>query len=108
MAGWNFGLKECGRWDILAAMGRIDKHFDKVSRKQTLNTAISWIACFSFLCCIGIFQIIKYAKDIDPFYLYAGICNVTIGTFSVWTGSQILHAVVRRLVAEARKESGTD
>jgi hypothetical protein len=89
-------------------MGRISKHFDKVGKKQTLNSAIIWIACVSFLFCIGIFQIIKYVTDHDSFYLYAGICNVTIGAFSVWTGSQILHAVVRRLVAEARTESRSD
>ena len=86
-------------------MGRISRHFDNlVIRQWTLNFAIIWIACFSFTCSVGIFQIIKYAKTDDSGGLILGICSVTIGAFCIWTGSQILHSVVRRLVAEARQK----
>jgi hypothetical protein len=98
----NLATPRRGFGAILAAMERISQHFDWIGRKHTLNSAIMWIAVFSFLCCAGVFQIVKFVKDHDPFYLYAGICNMTIGLFSIWTGSQILHAVVRRLVTEAR------
>jgi uncharacterized membrane protein HdeD (DUF308 family) len=84
-------------------MRRISQYYDRVNKKQSLNSTLSQVVCFSFICCMGIFQIIKYFKNHDSFYVYAGIWDITIGVFGIWSGSQMLHAVVRRLLAEAQK-----
>jgi len=83
-------------------MGRVSRRYDRVCKKQTLNSPIWLIVSFTLLWSVGPFQIIKFFKDHDSFYLYAGICNMTMGTFGIWNGYQMLRAVVRRLVAEAR------
>ena len=82
-------------------MGRISQHYQQIS-KNTLNSAIWLIVAFTFLFSVGPFQIIKFFKDHDSFYLYAGICNMTMGALGIWIGYQTIRAVVRRLMAEAR------
>ena len=53
-------------------------------------------------------MIIKYYANGDHAGLFLGLAFSLLAIFNTLTGTLILHAVVRRLVAEARKESGTE
>jgi len=48
---------------IIAAMERLDRHFDRVGRKQTLNSAVIWVVSSSILIAFGVVMIIKYWAD---------------------------------------------
>jgi hypothetical protein len=85
-------------------MGRISRHFDKISGKQTLNSAILWIALWSICIGLGIGMILKYVKNGDNGGLLVGIMFAVMSLFNTLTGMQIAHAVVRRLLAQAQQK----
>jgi hypothetical protein len=86
----------------IAAMGRINSHFDKVSRKQTVSSAILWIALWSICIGLGVGMILKYTRNDDHGGLFLGIIFTALSLFNALTGAHVAHAVIRRLVAEAR------
>ncbi|HWG21406.1 MAG TPA: hypothetical protein VG225_12820 [Terracidiphilus sp.] len=84
-------------------MSRLQAYYDKISRKYSLNRAIAVTVCFSFYCCIGLFQLLSYFKHHDSFYLFAGPVSLLLGFGGTFQGSQIIHAVVRRLITQAQQ-----
>jgi len=83
-------------------MERIDRHFDKIGRKKSLNFAIFWAAFGGLYLGTAICGIIKYTKSGDYFGADLGYINAVIGSLQIFIGIQMIRAVVRRLVAEAR------
>jgi len=81
-------------------MSRLATYYDKLARNYSLNWAIALSLVFAFYTCIGIFQFLKYFHDHDTFYMFAGPFNTLIGAAGTFNGIQVIHAVVRRLVAE--------
>ena len=84
-------------------MKRLEAYYDRLARKYSLNWAIVMIALYAFYSCLGLFVFFKYFQQHDGFYLFVGPLNLVIGIFGVFQGAGIMHAVVRRLMAESRQ-----
>jgi hypothetical protein len=76
------------------------EYFERLARKRSLNSAIIQTIVSTLYGSTGIFQIIKYGQHQDPFYLWVGPFNLVLGSFLVFRGVQLIHSVVRRMVAE--------
>ena len=91
---------------IIAAMERIRKHFDKVSRKQTLYSAIFYTVFSTYFLCWEVFyQIWKEARTGSHIWLYLDIFVSVLALLGIPASILMIHAVVRRLIAEARNLS---
>jgi hypothetical protein len=86
-------------------MAYLQRYYNRRARTLSLNGATFVTALFAFYSCIGLFQLLKYFQHHDPFYLYAGPINILLGVAGVFQGTNLIHAVVRRLIAEARTAS---
>jgi hypothetical protein len=92
---------------MLSAMSYWRSRYDYLARTRSLNFAICYAAGGSFSCCLGLAELLKYFKEHDSFYLYAGPAWMVLGCLSALHGVLLIHAVVRRLVREGR-EPGSD
>jgi len=86
-------------------MKSIAAYFDIRCRKQSLNKAIFLLFAFSWCLAISYWMIVKYSSNGDRGGFYLGIAFAIICTLGLFVSSQSIHAIVRRMVAEARKES---
>jgi DNA-binding transcriptional regulator of glucitol operon len=84
-------------------MAILEQHFDRLARKSSLNWAIVSVILWPAFMALGVLQLHKYSSGRDSFYLYAGLFNIGLSILGTFNGIGILHAVVRRLVAEARE-----
>jgi hypothetical protein len=84
-------------------MELIDRHFDRVGRKQTLNSAIIWTVCASITIGLGICMLIKYFQNGDNAGLLLGVAFAALGIFNTLTGTQMIRAVVRRITPDSQK-----
>ena len=82
-------------------MNRLHRHYDKLARKASLNQALTITLMFAFYCSTGLFQVLYYFKQRDSFYLVIGPINILLGMVGILSGVQMIHAIVRRLVAES-------
>jgi len=84
-------------------MERLRIYYDNfAARYFTLNRAILYILFYAFMCFLGVSELKLYVRNDDGFYLYFGGFALLLGIFGIFHGAQVIHAVVRRLVAEAR------
>jgi len=83
-------------------MERVRAYFDSRFGKKSLNSALTLLMVWSSYFSLGILGIVKYSMNGDQVGFYLGVANTTIGIFGIFSGSQTVHAVVRRLVAESR------
>jgi hypothetical protein len=85
-------------------MERVRAYFDRRVRKQSLNAAIFLVSSFSWTAAISFWMIVKYSSNGDSGGLYLGIFLAAISLLNVLIGFQSVHAIVRRLVAEAKQK----
>ena len=84
-------------------MERLNHHFDRVSKKQTLNSVLTVVILSSITFGMWIPQTLKYSRNGDIGGFYLGVANIIISGIVVLLYSAMLHAVVRRLIAQASK-----
>ena len=75
--------------------------YDRRAKTQSLNSALALTVAFGCYGCIGVFQVLKYFQGHDPFYLFVGLFTVLLGAGMVAHGFKLIHAIVRRLIAES-------
>jgi hypothetical protein len=83
-------------------MNRLQPYYDKLARTYSLNWAIALslvAACYGFL---GLLQSLRYFENHQSFWLIFGPFNFFLGSMGVFQGVNVIHAVVRRLIAESR------
>ncbi len=85
-------------------MGRIRQYFDNKSTMLSLNAAIIHLSGFSFCLAISYWMIVKYSSNGDRGGFYLGITLAIMSLLNVLIGFFSIHAIVRRLVAEARNK----
>jgi hypothetical protein len=84
-------------------MERIRLHFDKFAKLITLNGAIARLMGATFFFCQGFFfDLEKFAKTGDRFWLYIGIFSIGLSLIWVPWCVLLIHAIVRRMVGESR------
>ena len=54
---------------------------------------------------LGIAMIVKYARSGDDVGLYLGASNCAIGILGIFFGTQMVHAVVRRLNSDGHSQT---
>lgn len=89
-------------------MSRLHAYYDRHARNYSLNWAIALTVVSAFYCFAGLVLCLKYFQHHDNFYLFVGIFNTLLGILGIFQGAQVTHAVVRRLIAEARHAVSTD
>jgi len=82
----------------------MDRPFDHLARRYTLNWAIATVVLWTAYFCIGFAQLAKYFRGHDTFYLFVGSFNMFFGFVGVYLGWQITHAVARRMTAQSRTD----
>lgn len=84
-------------------MNRLDAWYDKRAQSYSLNwsMALTIIAgCYAFM---GFLQFLKYFPRHESFWLFIGPFDALLGAAGIFHGVHAMHAVVRRLVADARQ-----
>jgi hypothetical protein len=90
---------------ILAAMERIRFYFDRWCKKQPLDSGIVQLPASSFCLAICLWLMAELSSHKDHGGFYLGIGGAVVSLLNIFISYQSIHAVVRRLVAEARKLS---
>ncbi len=84
-------------------MERIHRWYDNfAARHFTLNGAILYILFYALMCFNGAFDLRSAVQKDDPINLFLVGLIFLLGFIGMVHGAQVIHAVVRRLVAEAR------
>ena len=83
-------------------MKNLHPYFDRRFGRASLNRALVLLVACSGDFTLGIVGMIKYAKIGDDVGFSVGVANTALGISGIFFGSQMIHAVVRRLIAEAR------
>jgi len=82
-------------------MQPMDEFYDGIASRYSLNWAILSLVIYSFMCCLGAIQTLAPSRTPDSSWMYH-VGLMLIGAIGILVSTQILHAVVRRLVAESR------
>jgi len=82
-------------------MSRLQRYYDSHARNCSLNWAIAITLIFSAYSFLGFLQFLKYFQHHDTFYLLVGPFNILLGIAGIFQGVYIIHAVVRRLIAQS-------
>jgi len=82
------------------------RYYEQQARFTSLNVAILLNMCGVFFFCDGFFfQIGKWARSGDRFWLYLGVFSMVLGPALAFIGFLLIHAAVRRLQSESGAES---
>jgi hypothetical protein len=76
-------------------MERISRHFDRVSKQWSRNSAIAFIVIFSITFCLSVFGIVDYLRFGNLIGLWIGSLNCAVSVFNILIGTQILRGVDR-------------
>jgi hypothetical protein len=84
-------------------MSRVETYYDKIALNFPLNRAIALTVIFPSFAFIGFDQLLTYFRSDRSWLLFLGPLNLIAGIVGVFYGVHMIHAVVRRLVAEAEQ-----
>ena len=84
-------------------MTRFTAYYDKLARTHSLNWALTLTLLYPFFAYMGFFKISNYFTHHDSFDIVVGSIWMLLGVLGIFHGVNVTHAVVRRLIAEARE-----
>jgi hypothetical protein len=86
---------------ILAAMENLEAYYGKTATHYTLNWAILSLLLWAFMGCLGILRVVAPIPGHGGSWLFSA-GYLLLGVVGIFNSVQIIHAVVRRLIAESR------
>jgi hypothetical protein len=89
-------------------MERLRGYYDRfaLTGHFTLNWAIFYEVCYVSLVYVGTYIVLGAARQqtYDRGLLCMGVAIILIGALGMFHAAQVIHAVVRRLVADSRSQ----
>ena len=84
-------------------MARLTPYYDRVAAKTTLNTAIALTLMTEVFFILGVFELLRYFHDHETLCLINGPIFMLLGAIGILHGSQVIHAVARRIASQSGK-----
>ena len=81
-------------------MASLSERYDRFANQFSLNGAILYLLFYSFMCGLAAAFLRAAIHTSDSFYLATGFLMLAIGVGGIFHAVQVIHAVVRRLIAE--------